>query len=140
MTTTPTSPTRPTVGEVTAPTADRLGVLASGTGVPVGAKVPEVRGRDLDGKDVSLSSVYANGPILLIFYRGGWCPYCNTEIHSLTLAYPEYQKRGVALVAVSVDTPSSEAKMQATYSIPFTVLSDSGAEMMEAFHVVRAPG
>jgi peroxiredoxin len=130
----------PKMMEYTAPPADRVGVLAPNTGIPVGQKVPDVHARDLDGKDVALSSMSSKGPILLAFYRGGWCPYCNSEIHALTTAYPEYQKRGVTPVAVSVDKPEAEAKMKATYTIPFPVLSDSDAAMIEAFHVVKKVG
>jgi peroxiredoxin len=119
------------------PPADRVGVLAPGTGIPIGQKVPDIHARDLDGKDVSLSSLYAKGPILLAFYRGGWCPFCSSENHALATAYPEYQKRGVTPVTVSVDTPDAEAKTKATYAIPFPVLSDSDATMIEAFHVVN---
>ena len=119
------------------PPADRIGVLAPGTGIPVGQKVPDIHARDLEGKDVSLSSLYTKGPILLAFYRGGWCPYCSTENHALATAYLEYQKRGVTPVTVSVDTPDAEAKTKATYAIPFPVLSDSDATMIEAFRVVN---
>jgi peroxiredoxin len=119
------------------PPADRVGVLAPGTGIPVGQKVPDVHARDLYGKDVSLSSLYSKGPIVLAFYRGGWCPYCSSENHALATAYPEYQKRGVTPVTVSVDKPDAEAKTKATYAIPFPVLSDSDASMIEAFHVVN---
>ncbi|MGH7603324.1 MAG: peroxiredoxin family protein [Gemmatimonadaceae bacterium] len=115
----------------------RLGVLAPNTGIPVGQRVPDVHARDLDGKDVALSSLYARGSILLAFYRGGWCPYCNTEIHALTAGFPEFQKRGVTPVAVSVDKPEAGAKLSATYSIPFPVLSDTDARIIEAFHVVK---
>ena len=121
----------------TDPAADRIGVLAPGTGIPVGQKVPDIHARDLDGNDVSLSSLYSKGPILLAFYRGGWCPFCATENHALATAYPEYQKRGVTPVTVSVDKPDQEAKTKATYVIPFPVLSDSDATMIEAFHVVN---
>jgi peroxiredoxin len=123
--------------EYGAPAPDRVGTLAPGTGIPVAQKVPDVQARDLDGKDVSLSSLYTKGPILLAFYRGGWCPFCNSENHALATAYPEYQKRGVTPVTVSVDTPDAEAKTKATYAIPFPVLSDSNASMIEAFHVVN---
>ena len=126
--------------ELSAPPPERVGVLAPNTGVPVGQKVPDVHARDLDGRDVTLSSLYAKAPILLVFYRGGWCPYCNSEIHALTAAYPDYQKRGVVPVAVSVDRPEAEAKMKATYTIPFPVLSDSDAAMIEAFRVVKKVG
>jgi peroxiredoxin len=123
--------------DYTDPPADRIGVLAPGTGIPVGQKVADIHARDLDGKDVSLSSLYTKGPILLAFYRGGWCPYCSSENHALATAYPEYQKRGITPVTVSVDTPDAEAKTKATYAIPFPVLSDSDAKMIEAFHVVN---
>jgi peroxiredoxin len=119
------------------PPADRIGQLAPGTGIPVGSKVPDGTARDLDGHQVSLASLYTKGPILLAFYRGGWCPFCNSENHALATAYPEYQKRGVTPVTVSVDEPDAEAKTKATYAIPFPVLSDSDATMLEAFHVVN---
>ena len=134
---TSTRPPGPTMKDYTDPPADRIGVLAPDTGIPVGQKVPDVRARDLDGKDVSLSSLYTKGPILLAFYRGGWCPYCSSENHALATAYPEYQRRGVTPVTVSVDTPDAEAKTKATYAIPFPVLSDNDATMIEAFHVVN---
>ncbi|HEY1535676.1 MAG TPA: peroxiredoxin family protein, partial [Polyangiaceae bacterium] len=127
----------PNMKDITMTPSDKLGTLAPNTGVPVGQKVPDVHGRDLDGKDISLSALYAKGPLLLVFYRGGWCPYCNSEIHSLTMGFPEFQKRGVTPVAVSVDTPDREAKLKATYTIPFPVLSDSDAAIIEAFHVVN---
>jgi len=126
--------------EYSAPPADRLGALAPNTGIAVGQRVPDVHARDLDGEDIALSSLYAKTPILLAFYRGGWCPYCNAEIHALTAAYPEYQKRGITPVAVSVDKPDAEAKMKATYAIPFPVLSDSDATVIDAFRVVKKVG
>jgi peroxiredoxin len=130
-------PSGPTMKPYSDPPPARIGTLAAGTGIPVGQKVPDIHARDLDGKDVSLSSLYAKGPILLVFYRGGWCPYCSTENHALATAYPQYQKRGVTPVTVSVDTPDAEAKTKATYTILFPVLSDSDATMIEAFHVVN---
>jgi hypothetical protein len=60
-----------------------IGKLAPGTGLPVGSKVPDVHAPDLDGHDVSLASLYTKGPILLAFYRGGWCPFCKSENHQV---------------------------------------------------------
>ena len=115
----------------------RIGVLAPGTGIPVGEHAPDVKAVDLEGRPVTLASLYEQGPILLAFYRGGWCPYCNMEIHSLTAAYPEFQKRHVTPVALSVDLPEAEAETKATYQIPFPVLSDTSAASLLAFHVVN---
>lgn len=130
-------PTKPMMKEYQETPVDRLGKLAPGTGIPVGSKIPAVGALDLDGHPVAIGDLAARGPILLVFYRGGWCPYCNFEIHELSKAYPEYQKRGVTPVAVSVDKPDEAAKTEATYTIPFPVLSDSDLTVHEAFHVVH---
>lgn len=134
------APSKPPKMEVTSVPADKLGTLAPGTGIPVGQTIPEARARDLDGNEVSLSSLAAQGPILLMFYRGGWCPFCNSEIHALSEANPEFEKRGVKLVALSVDKPDQEAKTKALYRIPFPVLSDPDAKVLEAFKVVNRVG
>lgn len=123
--------------EYAAPSADRVGTLAPNTGVPVGSKAPDVHARDLDGNVVALSATWAKGSVLLVFYRGGWCPYCNYEIHALAANMAEYEKRGVTPVAISVDRPDIEAKTKATYRIPFPVLSDTDASVIEAFHVAK---
>jgi peroxiredoxin len=75
--------------------------------------------------------------VLLVFYRGGWCPYCNFQIHELTAAYPEYQKRGVTPVAISVDKQDEAAKAEATYTIPFPLLSDPDLAAHKAFRVIH---
>ena len=127
----------PTPKDYAAPEPARVGVLAPGTGIAVGEHIPDLSARDLSGKVVSLASLYEAGPILLVFYRGGWCPYCNMEIHLLTGAYGEFEKRGVTPVAISVDRPDAESILKATYVIPFPVLSDVDARVLEGFHVAQ---
>jgi peroxiredoxin len=127
----------PTPKPTTATPADKLGTLAPGTGLAVGEHVPDVQALDLAGKTVRLADLVAKGPLLLVFYRGGWCPYCNYEIHEMTVAFPQYQKRGVLPVAISVDIPEEGAKTNATYTIPFPVLSDSKLSVIDAFHVAN---
>jgi peroxiredoxin len=73
----------------------------------------------------------------LIFYRGGWCPFCNFQIRELTHAYGELRKRGVMPVAVSVDRTDEATRTSATYEIPFRVLSDPDLQAHEAFKVVH---
>ncbi len=115
----------------------RMGVLAPGTGIAVGEGAPNVHGVDLKGQQVALASIYEKSPVLLVFYREGWCPYCNREIHALSMAYPEFEKRGITPVAMSVDLPEADSLSQATYTIPFPVLSDTSAESLLSFHVVK---
>lgn len=131
------APGAPTPKETTATPPDKLGTLAPGTGIAPGQHVPDVHATDLDGKEVTLAALLPRGPVLLAFYRGGWCPYCNFEIREMTRAFPEYQKRGVLPVAVSVDKPDESAKTRATYALPFPVLSDGALSFVEGFHVAN---
>ncbi|HTJ81980.1 MAG TPA: peroxiredoxin family protein [Polyangiaceae bacterium] len=132
-----TSDKKPMMKEIEATPDSDLGKLAPDIGVPVGSVAPGFSLSDGDGKTVSLSELTKRGTVLVIFYRGGWCPYCNFEIHELTEAYPEFQKRGVTPVAISVDKPDEAAKMMATYSIPFPVLSDPDLTAHTAYHVIH---
>jgi peroxiredoxin len=131
----PNTKQAPTPKATAAPPANQLGTLAPGTGISVGDHVPDVGALDLDGKPVRLADLVAKGPVLLVFYRGGWCPYCNYEIREMEAAYPEYQKRGVLPVAVSVDLPEEGTKTNAAYALQFPVLSDSPLAFVNAFHV-----
>ncbi|MBH9807688.1 redoxin domain-containing protein, partial [Clostridioides difficile] len=89
--------------EYAATPSARVGTLAPGFGVPLGQNAPDAVVQDTHGMFVPLADVYKKGAVLLAFYRGGWCPYCSYEIHELSVAFPEYQTRGVTPVAISVD-------------------------------------
>ena len=115
----------------------RLGTLPAGFGISVGQPAPDELVEDTDRHAVRLSDLMKRGPILLAFYRGGWCPYCSFEIHELTAAYPDYQKRGVTPVAISVDREEEAAKTNATYHIPFPVLSDPDLHAHQAYRVIH---
>jgi len=119
------------------PPDSKVGTLPPGTGVAVGEQAPDAPVRDADGRQVRLRHLTKSGPVLLVFYRGGWCPYCNSQIHELTTAYPEYRKRGVMPVAISVDRVEESAKTQATYAIPFPVLSDPDLAAHRAYRVLQ---
>ncbi len=124
--------------EYTATPNDKLGVLPESMGVPVGQSAPDFTATDLDGASTTLSSLrQKHGAILLAFYRGGWCPYCNFEIHKLSKAFPDFESKSVTPVAISVDKVDEASKTNATYEIPFPVLSDPDLRAHEAFRVVH---
>jgi peroxiredoxin len=114
-----------------------LGTAAAGLGLKVGSKAPDGALPDVSGATVKLSALYKKGPTFLVFYRGGWCPFCNSQLHNLTEAKPEFDKRGVQLVAISVDQPGEEAKTQAKLGVPFPMLSDSKLKVHGAFKIVH---
>lgn len=119
------------------PSSERVGTLPAGVGIAVGQPAPDAIVTDADGHAVRVHDLFSDGPILLVFYRGGWCPFCSMEIHELTVAYPQYQRRGIRPVAISVDRAEASAHTRATYAIPFPVLSDPDLEAHRAFHVMH---
>ena len=125
----PEKPTTPTPGE-------RLGTVPDGVGLTIGDPAPDVTVTDADGKPVRLLELAKRGPILLVFYRGGWCPTCNFQIHELAKRFPELRQRGLTPVAISVDPPDDSARTRAAYAVPFPVLSDPELAAHRAFKVV----
>jgi len=101
----------------------------------VGARVPDASIRGLDGKVVRLRSVLRGKPTVLIFYRGGWCPFCNAHLSDLAKIEPEIQNRGYQIIAVSPDVPAELAKMVDKDHLTYRLFSDSTAEAMKKFGV-----
>ncbi|MEZ4363915.1 MAG: peroxiredoxin-like family protein [Kofleriaceae bacterium] len=133
----PAQAAEPAMPALAAPSDDQLGTSPSGLGLKVGARAPNATLPDVSGATVELAQLYAKGPTFIVFYRGGWCPFCNAQLHSLTEAKAEFDKRGVQLVAISVDLPSEEAKTQAQHGVPFPMLSDSKLIVQDAFKIVH---
>ncbi len=122
---------------LTATDAKTLGTLPVGVGVARGSHAPDATLEQVSGGTVKLSALYAKGPTLVVFYRGGWCPFCNLQLHELALKNAEFKAAGVNIVAVSVETPSEEAKTQAKHGIPFAVLSDPTLALHTGFKVLH---
>ncbi|AFY39068.1 alkyl hydroperoxide reductase/ Thiol specific antioxidant/ Mal allergen [[Leptolyngbya] sp. PCC 7376] len=90
----------------------------------VGDRIPDFKLPDATGKTVKLSELLQSGSVVINFYRGGWCPYCNLELRALQQALPEFQKRGAQLVAISPETPDNSLSTQEKNELEFPVLSD----------------
>ena len=115
------------------------------TGVPVGAVavgdiLPDAQLVGLDGQIVSLSSVTASRPAVLVFYRGAWCPYCNITLRTYERDLrPELDRLGVALVAISPQTPDGSTAAVAGGELKFPVLSDPSNAFVRALGIVTEP-
>jgi peroxiredoxin len=68
--------------------------------------------------------VLADGPVVLVFYRGAWCPYCNLQLAAVQSALPDIRAAGAALVAVSPQTPDQSLTLAERHALEFPVLSD----------------
>ena len=100
-----------------------------------GDVAPEFTLLDPDGKPVSSRELLTKGPLVLSFYRGVWCPYCNLELQALQQALPEITARGASLVAISPQTAPNSRKSQRDNKLGFPILSDVKSEVANAFGI-----
>lgn len=102
----------------------------------VGDFVPDFRLPDATGKTVHIKDILAQGPVVIAFYRGGWCPYCNLELKALQHVLPEIQAAGATLIAISPETPDNTLTTQEKNDLAFTVLSDADNQVARTFGLV----
>lgn len=88
------------------------------------------------GQIVSLAEVLTRGPVVLSFYRGGWCPYCNLELQALQRHLPEIREMGASLLAVSPQTPDNSLSTAEKHQLQFDVLSDQGDQVARTYGLV----
>ncbi len=100
-----------------------------------GDVAPEFTLNDPDGKPVSSRDVLTKGPLVVSFYRGVWCPYCNLELQALQAFFPEITARGASLIAISPQTAPNSRKSQRDNKLSFPILSDVRSEVAEAFGI-----
>lgn len=101
--------------------------------IAVGAALPDVSVKSVEGADVRLSSLHQKGPVVLVFFRGGWCPICTKHTADLIKALPQIKSAGATLVGVSPDDPSHSQANASKNSIPFPIFSDSDVVAAKAF-------
>jgi len=101
-----------------------------------GDTAPEFALPDATGRIVTLWETLRHGPVILVFYRGGWCPYCNLELRACQRLLPEIRRAGVQLVAVSPQSPDASLSTQEKNALAFPVLSDVKNEAARAFGIL----
>ncbi|GAL81599.1 peroxiredoxin [Algibacter lectus] len=92
----------------------------------VGDKAPNFTLNNALNQPVSLYNTLENGPVVLTWYRGGWCPYCNITLHHLQEHLPEFKKAGATLLALTPELPDNSLNTSEKNNLEFTVLSDIG--------------
>ena len=115
-----------------------LALAASGVvekALKAGDQAPDFALADTHGRTVRLSSLLKKGRVVLSFYRGGWCPYCNLELRALQQALPELRQFGASLIAVSPQLPDASLSTAEKNALEFPVLSDTRSEVAYAFGV-----
>lgn len=106
----------------------------------IGENIPAIHALDATGNDFDLNAAIARQPTLLIFYRGGWCPYCNKQLSGLQEIENELKKIGYQIIAISTDSPDN-LKVSATKNkLDYTLLSDADLTISKQFGLAyKAP-
>ncbi len=101
-----------------------------------GDKAPNFTLNNAKGESITLYDELKKGPVVLIWYRGGWCPYCNLTLKRLQEELPNFKKYGASLVALTPELPDSSLSTIEKNEISYQVLSDIGNKVAKEYGVV----
>lgn len=104
-----------------------------GEALGAGEMAPDFALPSADGRLISLESLIAGGPAVIVFYRGGWCPYCNITLCAFESARPEIERLGGRMIAVSPERPEHAADTRRNGELGFEVLSDADGRVARLF-------
>lgn len=102
--------------------------------LPVGASIPaDSNVLAMDGTPFDLNAAVADKPTVLIFYRGGWCPYCNAHLRELQQSAPALQEMGYQMLAISPDAPEQLRSLETDANLSYQLLSDKDVAVAAKF-------
>ena len=114
-------------------TAELIESAAAQRARKAGDVAPSFSLKDPEGNVVNSAELLKRGPLVLSFYRGVWCPYCNMELQALEAAKAEFDKYGATLVAISPQTAPNNRKSVRQNKLSFPILSDVKGKVGAAF-------
>ncbi|QWX83009.1 AhpC/TSA family protein [Cellulophaga sp. HaHaR_3_176] len=103
--------------------------------IKVGEKAPDFQLPNPEGKAVSLNTLLSTGPVVVTFYRGNWCPYCNLQLRALQDRLDDIHTLGATLVAISPQVPDGSMTDDEISKMDFIVLSDQDAKVASQYGV-----
>ncbi|MGW8956428.1 peroxiredoxin-like family protein [Paenibacillus sp. NPDC055715] len=116
-------------------TIQKIGDSNTANGLSLGTKAPDFSLPDYTGRVITLSEETTKGPVVLIFYRGHWCPFCNLELQAYQRYMNEMTSLHAQLIAVSPQTPEHSMSMQQKNELSFHVLSDLHNQTAEKYNL-----
>ncbi len=114
-------------------TAELIASGAATRALKAGDKAPAFTLNDPEGQPVSSADLLAKGPLVVSFYRGVWCPYCNMELQALQAALSGFTALGASLVAISPQSAANSRKSVRQNDLAFPILSDTHNDLAAAF-------
>ncbi len=116
-------------------TADLIASGQADRARKAGDRAPAFALPDADGRVVRSADLLAKGPLVLTFYRGVWCPYCNTELKAIEAVADKIRATGASIVAISPQTAVNIRKAQRDNALSFPILSDHGGAVADQFGI-----
>lgn len=107
----------------------------AGRALGAGARAPRFALPSATGNQVTLEALLAQGPVVLTFYRGAWCPYCNLALRALQQHHDAIRERGARLAAVSPQVPDESLSLTEKHGLGYDVLSDIGSEVARQYGI-----
>lgn len=101
-----------------------------------GDRAPEFSLPNLNGQLISSNELLSKKPLIVNFYRGGWCPYCTLEISEWQKIYPKILEAGADIVSISPNVPKKLSETKTNHSVEFELLSDVGNNVARSFGLV----
>ena len=102
----------------------------------VGDAAPDFILPDAQGGPVRLRALLDQGPVVIVFYRGGWCPYCNLHLRGFQSRLPAFRELGATVIAISPQLPDNSLSTREKNDLAFPVLSDVGNKVARQFGIV----
>lgn len=113
--------------------------LEEAKGITVGIEAPKFSAIDADNKLFSLYEALKNGPVVMIFYRGFWCPVCNKHLGQIQDSLKLIEEKGAKVIAISPEKPEYLDVMEEKSGAEFTLLYDEGYKIADAYDVTFKP-
>ncbi|MBK8142911.1 MAG: AhpC/TSA family protein [Chitinophagaceae bacterium] len=104
-------------------------------GLFISSKAPDFKAKDQFGNEIRLKDLLKKGKVVLVFYRGQWCPYCNKELSRLQDSLQFIRDKGAEVVAVSPEKPENVALTVEKTKAEYSILYDEGLKIMKAYDV-----
>ena len=104
-------------------------------GLFINSKAPDFKGKDQNGNEIALKDLRKKGPVVVIFYRGYWCPYCNKELQKLEDSLPLIKEKGAQLVAITPEKQEGIAKTIEKTKASYPIVTDDELKIMRAYDV-----